>query len=79
MNIVSLFLHVTGSDNVSGRWYGFWSGFGGDLPIFGGLYVWLRHHNCHQLHCWRIGRHPYQDGQVYCKHHRPLATDKKEQ
>lgn len=27
----ALILHVTGVDDVSGRWYAFWSGFGGIL------------------------------------------------
>lgn len=29
--ILHWFLHYTGSDNVSGPWYGFFSGFGSDL------------------------------------------------
>jgi hypothetical protein len=29
------FLQVTGTANESGKWYGFWSGFGADLEEFG--------------------------------------------
>lgn len=48
---------VLGLDNVSGRWYAFWSGFGGDLPIFAGLGAFVLHKNCHTPGCWRLGRH----------------------
>lgn len=69
------FLHVSGSDNVSGPWYGFWSGFAGDLAIFGGLFHYTRKHNCHVQWCWRIGRIPV-DGQPYtvCRKHHPTGT-----
>lgn len=76
MNAWHWFLHVTGADNVSGTWYGFWSGFGGCLGLFGAALVYLRHRNCHARWCWRLGRHPV-DGTnwVVCRHHHPTITD----
>lgn len=58
----------TGSNNVSGAWYGFWSGFAGDLTLFAGIIIWYRHHNCHEDKCLRIG-HPDSNGKVVCKKH----------
>ena len=39
--------HVLGIDNLSGRWYGFWSGFFGDVSILSMPLILLRRHNCH--------------------------------
>jgi hypothetical protein len=73
-------LHVSGSDNVSGKWYGFWSGFGGDLGIIGALAAvpWMQYkrHNCQVKGCWRIGRHEFTDPdehvtRLLCWRHHP--------
>ena len=68
-------LHMLGVDDVSGRWYGFWSGFGsdiGELAIIGGLITIARHHNCHQPGCWRLGRHHIEGTEyVVCRKHHP--------
>lgn len=69
------FLHFTGSDNTSGLWYGFWSGFGSDLAEFGLLgvvYQWYRKHTCHVDKCKRLGLLPVH-GTVYhtCHRHHP--------
>jgi len=71
-------LHVMGADNLSGPWYGFWSGFGSDLgeiAIIGGLISIYRRHNCHVKGCWRIGKHPVE-GTTYvvCRQHHPDAA-----
>jgi hypothetical protein len=66
-------LHVLGIDNVSGEWYAFWSGFGGDLTIFGAVISLWRKHSCHQKWCWRIGRHPHGDW-LLCSRHHPLGA-----
>lgn len=63
-------LNVTGSSDVSGRWYGFWSGFAGDIPLFGVFLVLWRRHNCHVRGCWRLqwrtsGEH------ALCRRHHP--------
>ena len=45
-SLASWFLHIIGSDNVSGPWYGFWSGFGsdiGELVLLGGLIITCGH------------------------------------
>lgn len=68
-------LHFLGVDNVSGRWYGWWSGAGsdlGELAIVGGLAAMVRRHNCHVGRCWRIGRLPIE-GTPYlvCTRHHP--------
>lgn len=65
-------MHVTGADDVSGPWYGFWSGFAGDLSLFGAAWVLLRKHNCHYPWCWRVGRYQLLDTHYhYCKRHHP--------
>lgn len=68
-------LHVMGVDNVSGPWYGFWSGFGsdiGELAIVGSLLAVVRRHNCHVRRCWRVGRHPVAGtGYMVCRRHHP--------
>ena len=73
-------LHVFGVDNVSGKWYGFWSGFGGDVAIIGSfvaapVLLW-RKHNCGVRWCWRIARHDYTDPETgithaLCRRHHP--------
>lgn len=66
--------HVLGLDNLSGPWYGFWSGIGGDLSIMATPVVLLRKHNCHTPRCWRIGRHPIEGTPyVVCRKHHPTA------
>lgn len=59
--------------------YGFWSGFGSVIPwaffsmtgIFAGLIVGLRHVNCHEKGCWRVGKFALAGGEykVCGKHH----------
>lgn len=70
------FLTVTGSNNTSGTWYGFWSGFGSDLMEFTVLGVLYRKLNCHEPGCWRIGLHHHKH-LVLCKKHHPLMKGKK--
>ena len=51
------FLTVTGTNNTSGEWYAFQSGFGSDIAefaILGSLIAVYRHHKC--ASCWRVGR-----------------------
>jgi hypothetical protein len=69
----------TGIDDLSGSWYGFWSGFGSDLAELGligavatGVYQMVRKYNCHEPRCWRVGTHPAADGQfLLCYRHHP--------
>lgn len=67
--------HLFGLDNLSGPFYGFWSGVAGDVQTFTlpvALYVLLRRVNCHHRGCWRIGRHHYRNGTyIYCRVHHP--------
>jgi hypothetical protein len=70
-------LHVLGVDDVSGRWYAFWSGFGSDLSelaIVGAVLGLVHKHNCHQARCWRIGRH-LVDGTPWCNKHHLAARE----
>lgn len=70
-----LFLHWTGSDNTSGAWYGFWSGFGSDIGEGAILLAIAKHYRAHKCaRCWRFGRHPVE-GTHYltCHHHLTLA------
>lgn len=71
-------LHVLGVDSSTSQWYYFWSAFGSGpvawlfLPL-----VYLRHQNCHEPWCPRIGRHPV-DGTPYkaCRRHHPELRGK---
>lgn len=69
--------HILGLDNLSGPWYGFWSGIGsdlGELAITGTLAASVRRHNCHIPRCWRLGRFPVTfAGRPYvvCGRHHP--------
>jgi hypothetical protein len=65
-------IHLLGLDNLSGRWYGFWSGIGGDASIMAVPAVILRRHNCHVHGCPRLGRHPVAGTEfVVCRRHHP--------
>lgn len=70
--MIAFVVHVLGIDNLSGRWYGFWSGFGSDLGEFGIIWVLYKKHNCHVARCLRLARHPV-DGTsfVVCGRHHP--------
>jgi hypothetical protein len=69
----------TGTDDLSGPWYGFWSGIGSDLAeltligaVATGVYQIVRKYNCHEPGCWRVGTHPAADGQfLLCYRHHP--------
>jgi len=67
--------HILGLDNLSGPWYGFWSGFGSDLgevTILGALGSLYWKHTCHVDRCWRLGRHPVAGtGFTVCRRHHP--------
>lgn len=66
-------LHFTGADNVSGPWYGFWSGYGGQLtpnPYWLiAVVVLVRHRNCHVKGCWRLGHADPKHGHPACRRH----------
>lgn len=65
-------LHYTGSDNVSGPWYGFWSGFGSDLgeiTLIAAVVAAARHKNCHVKGCWRLGHPDPEHGHPACRRH----------
>ena len=60
----------TGTVQESGPYYGFFSGFGSDLgevALIGGIVALVRHHNCHNHGCWRLGKHTTPDGYKLCK------------
>jgi hypothetical protein len=72
----AFFLHATGSDNPSGVEYGFWSGWGSDIPIFVALLGFGKlHANCHEPGCLRLAKHHYtdEDGLTHllCLKHHP--------
>lgn len=73
--------HIMGLDNLSGVFYGFWSGIGSDLQetaIFAGVIAILRHHNCHAKGCLRLGKLGV-DGTPYvvCHKHHPTHEGSK--
>jgi hypothetical protein len=64
--------HILGLDNLTGPWYGFWSGAGSDIgefAMFGALVGLLRKYNCETRSCWRLGRHPLVDTEKGTTHH----------
>jgi hypothetical protein len=69
--------HVLGLDNLSGPFYGFWSGVGsdlGELTIIGAAASIYWRHTCHVKRCYRIGRHPVQGTpHVVCRKHHPTG------
>lgn len=74
--IWSWLLHYTGSDNVSGPWYGFWSGFGSDLgeiTLIGAVVAAARHKNCVVKGCWRLGHPDPEHGLPACRKHHSRA------
>lgn len=69
-------LHVLGVDDVSGYWYGWWSGSGSVVipPLLTSMplaWVLLRRHNCEVHGCWRLGRHKTAAGHTVCRRHHP--------
>jgi hypothetical protein len=67
-------LHVTGADDESGTFYGFWSGFAGDIPLFVGVFIFYARHICHEHGCHRLSLH-HNEGPVVCKkHNKPLKS-----
>lgn len=80
-------LHVTGSDNVSGLWYGlgFWSGFGGDVALLASIlaapFILWRKHDCDARKCARLARHDFKDPETglvqhLCRRHHPEESRK---
>jgi hypothetical protein len=70
----------TGSSNTSGspKNYNFWSGIGsdmGEVALFGAVLGAYHKHNCHQRHCWRIGKHTV-DGTPWCTKHQDAARQR---
>jgi hypothetical protein len=61
-----------------GPHYGFWSGAGsdiGEITLVGAVIVALKHVNCHDEGCWRIGLHKVE-GTPYkaCHKHHPVLA-----
>ena len=74
---MSWLLQILGLDNGSGIAYLFWSGLGGDLPIFAAIGLFYWHHSCHQNGCWRWARHAVgPDGIRVCRKHHPALPQK---
>lgn len=61
----SQLVRISGADDVSGPWYGLWSGFASDLAILAAAitlpWAFLRRHNCQVRGCLRFGRHAWAD------------------
>jgi hypothetical protein len=75
---VSGLLQFMGVDNLSGPWYGFWSGIGsdiGEVTLIGAATSLYWRHTCHAKRCWRIGRHPVEGTpHIVCRRHHPHDT-----
>lgn len=68
--MIHFLYHWLGLDNASGAPYLWWSGFFGDMTIFGAAVGIYYKHTCHDPHCFRIGKHVYE-GTPYCTKHHP--------
>lgn len=69
--------HFFGLDNLSGPYYGFFSGVGSDiseLSLVGVMAAHLRAVNCEVHGCWRIGRHATAAGHKVCRRHHPADS-----
>lgn len=69
--------HFFGLDNLSGPFYGFWSGAGSDITELGILGAAYHAFNCHENGCWRVGhRISIEDGAHVrrCKRHHREAS-----
>jgi hypothetical protein len=78
-------IRITGVDNVSGKWYAWWSGFAGDITLLFAVltapYIQWKRNNCQVRHCWRFGRHPFSDPDEHvvrhlCWRHHPSVESK---
>ena len=73
MGIWHWFLTWTGTNDTSGYWYGWWSGFASVLPEFAILGLVWRRINCHAKGCFRVGLHHVQGTPyVTCRKHHPV-------
>jgi hypothetical protein len=71
--VINWLLHSSGVDDGSGAWYLWWSGFFSNVAIFAAFFVALRRLNCHEPHCWRIGRFPVVGTPYHtCTKHHPV-------
>lgn len=72
--------HFFGLDNLSGPFYGFWSGVGSDvseLAIVAAVIGMYRRHNCHVKGCPRIGKHPVEGTPyIVCAKHHPDVPER---
>jgi hypothetical protein len=67
--------------NEKNGWAAFMSSWGGATAIFTGVYIGVRHANCHARWCLRIGKHQFRDpetGELYklCAAHHPSVKPK---
>jgi hypothetical protein len=65
-----------GIRDLSGPWYGFWSGFGSDLgeiTLIGAIVAMGRHKNCFVKGCWRLGHPDPEHGHPACRKHHSRA------
>jgi hypothetical protein len=75
----------SGIFDLSGPYYGFWSGIGSDFAELGligavgtAVYQLVKRFNCHEPGCWRVGTHLAANGQfALCYRHHPDYQGKK--
>lgn len=79
IDILHALMHFFGLDDLSGPFYGFWSGVGSDiseLAIVAAVIAGYRKHNCHVKGCWRLGKHAVRNTPyVVCAKHHPDVPD----
>lgn len=74
MIIVHFWWLITSATNA---FYGIVSGWLGDVGLFAGIIIYLRHKNCHVKGCYRLGKHQVANGKyTVCAVHHPEVSDK---
>lgn len=72
-----LLLHILGIDDMSGRWYAWWSGSGSDVEelflLGGAVFALYRRHQCETRRCLRLVRHQTAAGHHVCHRHSALG------
>lgn len=59
---------------LHGDGYNFWSGIGSGSPVFVIAAGYLRHKNCIEKRCWRIGHPDPEHGHPVCRKHQNKLT-----
>ena len=65
--------HFFGIDTQSSPFYDFWSGAATQASLLIAAAAFIRHHNCHQKWCLRLGHVDPEHGHPACRKHHSQA------